>query len=94
MLFRSIDAACRYLEPIDVRNGEYVAYDSWGRGLQLVPSEPVIGIPGPIPGLPRRERLELALRSSLQRVSKAHPRTATMTLDELLAHCIDVFGYT
>jgi hypothetical protein len=35
MFFKSAADAERYLEPIDVRNGEYVAYDSVGRRLTL-----------------------------------------------------------
>ena len=27
-IFPSVEAAARYMEPIDVRNNEYVAYDS------------------------------------------------------------------
>ena len=34
-LFRTVDAAEGYLEPIDVENAEYVAYDSAGRLLEL-----------------------------------------------------------
>lgn len=36
LIFRSADQAERYLEPIDVLNGEYIAYDSEGRLLRLV----------------------------------------------------------
>lgn len=36
LLFRSLEAAERYLEPIDVENGEYpAAYDSQGQPLEL-----------------------------------------------------------
>jgi hypothetical protein len=43
-VFESIEDAERYLEPIDVKNGEYVAYDSEGRLLRLVPTSPRITI--------------------------------------------------
>ena len=39
MVFESIDDAERYLEPIDIRNQEYVAYDSEGRLLRLIASD-------------------------------------------------------
>jgi hypothetical protein len=44
MVFESIDDAERYLEPIDVSNGEYVAYDSEGRLLKLIATKPQITI--------------------------------------------------
>jgi hypothetical protein len=30
LFFRSLSCAKRYLEPIDIRNDEYIAYDSEG----------------------------------------------------------------
>jgi hypothetical protein len=36
IFFRSVPAAQSYLEPIDVINGEYVAYDAVGRAIGLV----------------------------------------------------------
>jgi hypothetical protein len=39
--FKSVDDAERYLEPIDVRNQEYIAYDSEGRRLELRVEEEV-----------------------------------------------------
>jgi hypothetical protein len=47
LFFASSDDAERYLEPIDVRNGEYVAYDAEGRVLFLrVETERVPGLFG------------------------------------------------
>jgi hypothetical protein len=43
-VFESVDYAERYLEPIDVKNGEYIAYDSEGRLLRLIPTSPRITI--------------------------------------------------
>lgn len=43
-IFESVENAERYLEPIDVRNKEYVAYDSEGRLLRLLPTSPRITI--------------------------------------------------
>lgn len=40
--FKSITDAERYLEPIDIHNQEYVAYDSEGRRLELRVEEEVI----------------------------------------------------
>ena len=36
LVFRSIEEAERYIEPIDVINREYIGYDSIGRRLQLL----------------------------------------------------------
>lgn len=44
IVFESIEGAERYLEPIDVRNNEYVAYDSEGRLLRFLPTSPRITI--------------------------------------------------
>jgi hypothetical protein len=43
-VFESIRDAELYLEPIDVGDGKLVAYDSEGRLLRLIPSEPRITI--------------------------------------------------
>ncbi|MGO4223678.1 hypothetical protein AB4Y64_17725, partial [Lysobacter sp. TAF61] len=93
-LFPSVEAASRYLEPIDVRNNEYVAYDSAGFLLELVSTEPVVSIPGYLSELPRREQLAQVLRSFLERASGV-PVPAEVTSPEgLLALFISKFGYT
>ena len=43
-VFQSTEAAEIYMEPIDVENGEYVAYDSEGRLLRIVPTSPRVTI--------------------------------------------------
>lgn len=40
--FASVEAAASYVESVDVRNNEYIAYDSLGYMLKLVPTEPVV----------------------------------------------------
>lgn len=46
-IFLSVAEACDYLEPIDVKNNEYSAYDSEGRCLKLgIASEPTKGLFG------------------------------------------------
>src|SRR5690606_19360688 len=35
LVFPTVGEACAYLEPIDVKNGEYIAYDSDGQLLEL-----------------------------------------------------------
>lgn len=43
-VFRSVEAAEKYLEPIDVANNRYVAFDSQGRLLRLQATEPRVTI--------------------------------------------------
>jgi hypothetical protein len=40
LIFDSVEKAERYIEPIDVLNGEYVAYDSEGRLLHPIIESP------------------------------------------------------
>ncbi len=42
--FESVEAAESYLEPIDVEKARFIAYDSRGRLLQLIPSSPRVRI--------------------------------------------------
>mgnify|MGYP005758633445 CR=1 FL=1 len=92
--FPSVEAACRYIEPIDVRNNEYVAFDSAGYLLQLVPTEPIVSISGYKSDLPHQEQLAQTLRSFLARASSTPIQPEVVSLEELLAVCIRTFGYT
>lgn len=92
--FLSVEAAARYIEPIDVRNNEYVAYDSAGFLLQLVATEPVVSIPGYLSDIPHQEQLAQTLRSFLDRSSSAKMPAEATSLEGLLALCIRTFGYT
>ncbi|MBB1062172.1 hypothetical protein [Marilutibacter spongiae] len=93
-VFPSVDAAARYLEPVDVRNGEYVAYDSAGFLLKLVPTEPVVSIPGYLSSRSRQGQLAEVLRLYLSRVSIEPILTETRSLDDLLSIHVSRFGYT
>lgn len=93
-LFPSVEAAARYVEPIDVRNNEYIAFDSAGFLLQLVPTEPVVGIPGYQSDVPHQEQLAQTLRSYLERASSTSVPPGVTSLEALLAICIRTFGYT
>jgi hypothetical protein len=93
-LFPSVETAARYVEPMDVRNNEYVAYDSAGFLLQLVPAEPVASIPGYLSDLPHQEQLVRALRSFLERASGGTVPAEVTSLEGLLALCVRTFGYT
>jgi hypothetical protein len=93
-LFPSVETAARYVEPIDVRNGEYIAYDSSGFLLKLVPTEPVVSISGHLSDRPHKDQLEQALRSFLERASGGPVAAEVTSLEGLLALCIRQFGYT
>ena len=93
-LFQSVEAAARYVEPIDVRNGEYVAYDSSGFLLKLVPTEPVVSISGYLSDRPHQDQLEQSLRSFVERTSGDPVPAEVTSLEALLALCVRQFGYT
>ena len=92
--FPSVEAAARYVEPIDVRNGEYIAYDSSGFLLKLVPTEPVVSIFGYLSDRPHQDQLELVLRSFVEQASGGPVPVEVTSLEGLLALCVRQFGYT
>ena len=92
--FPSVEAAARYLDPIDVRNGEYIAYDSSGFLLKLVPTEPVVRISGYLSDRPHQDQLEQVLRSFVERASGGPVPVEVTFLEGLLALCVRQFGYT
>ncbi len=93
-IFPSIEAAARYVEPTDVRNGEYVAYDSSGSLLELVATESIVSISGYLTNRPHQGQLEQALRSFLERTSGGQVPAEATSLEGLLALCVSQFGYT
>ena len=93
-IFATIEAAVRYLEPVDVRNHEYVAYDSAGFMLRLFPSEPVVTVAGYTSEEPRASELERALRSFVARASGKSVPVQIKTLPDLVAFCVREYGYT
>ena|SRR5690606_9792484 len=93
-LFASVEAAARYVEPVDVRNGEYAAYDSSGFLLKLVPAEQVVRISGYLSDQPHRDQLEQVLRSFVEQASGGPVPAEVTSLEELLAFCVQQFGYT
>jgi hypothetical protein len=46
MIFETVEKACRYMEPIDVRGGEYIVFDTDGYKLETAATEPVTTILG------------------------------------------------
>ena len=90
--FASVADAARKLEPVDVQNNEFVAYDSDGYRLALVVHEHVVSIPGPMLGPPSPAELEEVLRSFAQEVGSPLPESNS--LQDLVGHFVRQFGYT
>jgi hypothetical protein len=93
-VFASVEAAARKLEPIDVENGEYVAYDGDGFLLQLEPTHPTISIRGRMPMPARAEELRDLLTGFLARVEPGTGPAKEASLEDLLVHFVRRFGYT
>ncbi|MUV14522.1 hypothetical protein [Noviluteimonas gilva] len=93
-VFESVEAAARYIEPIDVRNNEYVAYDSAGYLLRLVPTEPRVSIPGYASDVPQPAQLAQALRTCWEQSWGAPVPAEVTSLDALLALFVSKHGYT
>ena len=74
-VFRTKEGAERYAEPVDIENGEYVAYDAAGRRLHLAVSAD--GLRGrltlPDPPEDRRAELAEALRTMLGHIAEVRP---------------------
>lgn len=91
--FADAAVAARALEPIDVRNSEYVAYDSLGYTLQLVPGHQRVTISGRTSVAPKPEELNSALRSFYERAVGEPVPSSVESLQQLLELCIQRFGY-
>jgi hypothetical protein len=84
MIFTSIEDAEVYLEPIDVENGEYIAYDSEGRLLELIPTHPRITIRCSEQEPMHSDELRELLVSMLEETGTARDRIITESLKELV----------
>lgn len=91
--FADAAVAARALEPIDVRNNEYVAYDSLGYTLQLVPGLQRVTISGRTSVAPKPEVLNSILRSFYERAVGEPVPSSVESLQQLLELCIKRFGY-
>lgn len=91
--YPDVSFAARALEPIDVRNNEYVAYDSLGYTLLLEPGPQRVKITGRASVIPKPEELNAVLRSFYERAADEPVPSSVESLQQLLAHCIKKFGY-
>jgi hypothetical protein len=84
LFFRSLSIAERYLEPIDVRNNEYIAYDSEGRSLRLIPCEHRVKIELAEEKSTDADKLKEALLAYFTRVGFAPDLLLRASLEELI----------
>jgi hypothetical protein len=95
MVFETVDHAQRAVEPIDVANGEYVAYDSAGRllAVEVSPSDQQIVIREAESEAKHSEKLRTTLMRFLLRAGVTDD-IAGLTTDKLIALLVSRFGYT
>jgi hypothetical protein len=84
LFFRSLSIAEHYLEPIDVRNNEYIAYDSVGRLLRLVPCEHIVRIELAEENPTHADKLKEALLAFFTEVGFATDLLLQASLEELI----------
>jgi hypothetical protein len=90
LVFDSVQEAERYLEPVDVANGEYVAYDSAGTFLELTVTEINRTVIQPAELTPSHEvELEQALRRFFTNVGISPEWLSTATLPDLIGRSLD-----
>ena len=83
-VFDSIEAAAIYLEPIDVEDNIFVAFDSTGRLLRLLPTTPQITIEAAEEVPNHAERLRELLIKFLNDCRSSEPNLSSLTLPELV----------
>ncbi len=88
-IFEALRDAELYLEPIDVKNSRYVAYDSEGRLLRLLPTEPRITIETAEAVPTHTSELREALIGYLGYVGVTQEWLATASLQELVKKGLD-----
>jgi hypothetical protein len=84
LFFRSLSIAERYLEPIDIRNNEYVAYDSEGRLLLLVLCEHTVKIELEEEEPTHADKLKEAVLAFFTEVGFATDLLSQASLEELI----------
>jgi hypothetical protein len=85
LIFDSIEKAERYIEPIDVTNNEYIAYDSEGRLLRLVEQSRYRVIVEPVESDPsHRGELREILVDFLARIGVSQNWLAGASLEDLV----------
>jgi hypothetical protein len=83
-IFESVETAERYLEPIDVEENRYVAFDSVGRLLRIIPTTPVVTIEAAEELSNHAARVRELLIKLLQDCGSTDPKLSNLTLPELV----------
>lgn len=82
-VFESLYYAERYLEPIDVEEDRFVAFDSTGRLLRVLPTTPSVTIEAAEETPNHTERTRELLIKFLQNCGSTDPNLSSLTLSEL-----------
>lgn len=82
-IFESVEYAERYLEPIDVEDNRYVAFDSEGRLLRLLPTHPRISIEAAEEVPNHGEVVRELLIQFLKNCGSVDPNLSSLSLQEL-----------
>ena len=83
-IFDSIESAERYMEPIDVEDNLYVAFDGTGRLLRLIPTTPRITIEAAEEVPNHAERLRELLIQFLKDCRVTDSNLSNLSLPELV----------
>lgn len=83
-IFDSIESAELYMEPIDVEDNRYVAFDSVGRLLRILPTTPIVSIEAAEEVPNHAGRLRELLIKFLRDCGSTDPNVATLTLAQLV----------
>ena len=84
LVFESVAIAERYLEPVDVENEEYVAFDSEGRKLDLIVEGLRVAVREGEGQPSQRVRLEESLRSFFEAIGLEKSWYESASLSELI----------
>lgn len=92
MFFDSIDTAERYIEPVDVNNREYTAYDRLGRQLELsLTSDGLVAINLTRPVIEKSKELREILQRLLVQIGESEMWAEEASLPELIKIGAEVF---
>jgi hypothetical protein len=89
LIFRSTQAAERYVEPIDVQNGEYVFYDSTGAlVVATITFRQKVVLSLSEPAVDRADELQIILRNHLAILGEPAAWLEQASLEALVAQCL------
>ena len=83
-ILEPVESAERYLEPIDVEDNIFVAFDSVGRLLRLLPTTPRVTIEAAEEVPNHTEQVRALLIELLKNCRSTEPNLSRLTLSELV----------